>query len=216
VWRITDVELGAASAFTLSGPRRSRRVRVPQPGMHVVRNAAGVLALLGELGVDLERAIDGLAEFGGVRRRFETKARVGGVTIIDDYAHHPTEVASTIAAARSMTPGKLWVVFQPHRYTRTANLAPLFGAPLADADRVIVTDVYSAGERPQPGISGRLVAEAVRASGGEVTYVERLGAVRSHLCGALGEGDTVVLMGAGDVASIWADVAECVGELRDA
>ena len=85
------------------------------------------------------------------------KVVIDGISIIDDYAHHPTEVSSTIAAARTMTPGRLWVVFQPHRYTRTAALAPAFGAPLAEADRVVVTAVYSAGERPQPGVTGRLV-----------------------------------------------------------
>ncbi|MEN8233523.1 MAG: UDP-N-acetylmuramate--L-alanine ligase [Actinomycetota bacterium] len=210
-WRISDVEMGMTSAFTLSGPGGSHRVRLGQPGIHVVRNAAGVVALFGELGYDVDKAVAGLEEFRGVRRRFETKARVAGITIIDDYAHHPTEVASTIAAARSMTQGRLWVVFQPHRYTRTANLAPLFGSPLAEADRVVVTDVYGAGERPQPGISGRLVAEAVRASGGGVEYVERLSAVPGHLCDSLEQGDTVILMGAGDVATIWAEIADCVG-----
>ncbi|MEN8112933.1 MAG: UDP-N-acetylmuramate--L-alanine ligase [Actinomycetota bacterium] len=216
VWRVSGVEMGATSTFTLTGPHGSLQVRLGQPGIHVVRNAAGVLALFGELGFDLERAVGGLEQFRGVRRRFETKARVGGITIIDDYAHHPTEVASTIAAARSMTPGRLWVVFQPHRYTRTANLAPLFGSPLAEADRVIVTDVYGAGERPQPGISGRLVAEAVRATGADVEYVERLTAVPDHLCSDLEDGDTVILMGAGDVATIWTEIADCAGTSRGA
>src|SRR5665811_811462 len=130
-WRIEDVGGGGEPSFTLSGRGRSRIVRLRQPGMHVVRNAAGVLALFGELGYDLDCAIAGLERFSGVRRRFEVKATVAGVTLIDDYAHHPTEVASTIAAARTMTDGRLWVVFQPHRYTRTAALAPMFGAPLS-------------------------------------------------------------------------------------
>jgi UDP-N-acetylmuramate--alanine ligase len=211
-WRIDDVALDAEPSFSLTGHGRTRRVRLKQPGMHVIRNAAGVLALLGELGFDLDCAIEGVATSGGVRRRFEVKMVIGGVSIIDDYAHHPTEVRSTIAAARTMTAGRLWVVFQPHRYTRTAALAPAFGAPLAEADRIIVTDVYSAGERPQPGVTGRLVDEAVRASGGHVTYIERLSDVPDHLAGGLESGDTVILMGAGDVASMWDRIAEQIGD----
>jgi len=210
-WRIEDVNVGGESTFTLTGHGRSYGVRLRQPGLHVVRNATGVLALLGELGYDLDCAVAGLAAFRGVRRRFETKATVGGVTLIDDYAHHPTEVDSTVTAARMMTGGRVWVVFQPHRYTRTAALAPMFGGPLAAADRVIVTDVYSAGERPEPGVSGRLVAEAVRAAGGTVTYVQRLADVTGRIVDELEDGDTVVLMGAGDVATIWTALADRIG-----
>ncbi len=211
-WRIGDVDLGATPSFSLTGQGVTRRIRLRQPGMHVINNAAGVMALFGELGFDLDCAVDGLESSGGVRRRFEVKAKIRDVTIIDDYAHHPTEVDSTISAARTMTPGRLWVVFQPHRYTRTADLAPSFGKPLAGADRIIVTDVYGAGERPQPGVTGRLVAEAVRASGGDVTYVERLTDLPERLAGDLEAGDTLVLMGAGDVATIWAQIADGIGD----
>lgn len=211
LWRISDVELGAISSFTLTGRGETHRVQIRQPGLHVVTNAAGVLALLGELEFDLPCAIDGLKQFGGVRRRFEVMAHIGGVSIVDDYAHHPTEVGSTVEAARAMTEGRLWIIFQPHRYTRTAALAPAFGEPLARADRIVVTDVYGAGEQPQPGVTGRLVAEAVRAVGGDVDYVQRLADVPEHLAGQLESGDTVVLMGAGDVATIWADVGDDLG-----
>ncbi len=211
-WRIADVELGVTSSFTLTGRGASYRVQLRHPGMHVVTDAAGVLALLGELGFDLECAIAGLARFGGVRRRFEVKARIGGVSIVDDYAHHPTEVASTVEAARTMTKGRIWVVFQPHRYTRTAALAPAFGVPLAGADRIVVTDVYGAGEQPQPGVTGRLVAEAVRAGGGDVEYIQRLADVPTYLAGQLEPGDTLVLMGAGDVATIWAEIGDYLGD----
>ena len=210
-WRIGDVTLDAKPSFSLTGHGRTRRVRLTQPGIHVVRNAAGVLSLFGELGFDLDCAIAGLETSGGVRRRFEIKALIEGVSIIDDYAHHPTEVRATLAAARTMTPGRLWVVFQPHRYTRTAALAPAFGSPLAEADRIIVTDVYSAGERPQPGVTGRLVAEAVRASGGDTTYIEHLADVPERLAGQLESGDTVILMGAGDVTTIWDQIADRIG-----
>ncbi|MGB5531654.1 MAG: UDP-N-acetylmuramate--L-alanine ligase, partial [Acidimicrobiia bacterium] len=122
-WKVIDIDLGPTTSFTLTRDGAVHRVQLRHPGLHVVMNAAGVLALLGEVGFDLECAIAGLRDFGGVRRRFEVKARVGGISIIDDYAHHPTEVASTVEAARTMTDGRLWVVFQPHRYTRTAGLA---------------------------------------------------------------------------------------------
>ena len=211
-WRVTDIDLGPTTSFTLTRNGVGHRVQLQHPGLHVVMNAAGVLALLGEVGFDLECAIAGLQEFGGVRRRFEVKARVGGVSIIDDYAHHPTEVASTVEAARTMTDGRLWVVFQPHRYTRTAGLAPAFGAPLAGADRIIVTDVYGAGEQPQPGVTGRLVEEAVRAGGGDVEYIEHLADVPSQLAPSLQPGDTLILMGAGDVATIWTDVVDRIGD----
>lgn len=211
-WRIEDVTLTASPSFSLTGRGATRRIRLQQPGMHVVNNAAGVLALFGELGFDLDCAVEGLEKSTGVRRRFEVKAKICDITIIDDYAHHPTEVASTISAARTMTRGRLWVVFQPHRYTRTAALAPSFGTPLAGADRIIVTNVYSAGERPQPGITGRLVDEAVRASGGDVTYVERLADLPELLAGELEPGDTLVLMGAGDIATMWDQIADRIGE----
>ncbi len=212
VWRMSELAATANGvSFHLQGPDVGVDVAVPQPGPHIARNAAGVVALFSELGLDADCLAAGLAGFGGVRRRFEVKARTGGVTIIEDYAHHPTEVEVTITAARLGTEGRLWVVFQPHRYTRTADLAPDFGAPLAAADRVIVTDVFSAGEAPQPGVSGRIVAEAVAASGGSVEYVERLGDVAAKLTPQLSDGDTVVLMGAGDVASIWPALVDTVG-----
>lgn len=208
-WRITDlVTTIDGVSFHLVGPGSSLDLNVPQPGPHMARNAAGVVALFAELGMDPVCLADGIASFGGVRRRFEVKARRDGVTIVEDYAHHPTEVEATVAAARQATPGMLWVVFQPHRYTRTADLAPAFGTPLAGADRIIVTDVFSAGEPPQPGVSGRIVAEAVAASGGEVEYIERLADVPPVLVPQLNSGDTVVLMGAGDVASIWTSLVE--------
>jgi UDP-N-acetylmuramate--alanine ligase len=202
-WRLRGLEFGRDRVeFILAGPEQQVPVRVPSPGSHVALNAAGVLALLGELGYDLEAAARGLGEYAGVKRRFDVRARIGGVTIVDDYAHHPTEIAATIAAGRSGGWDRVWAVFQPHRYTRTAELAPEFGKPLATADHVIVTDVYAAGERPQPGVSGRLVAEATAAAGGDVEYVPSLSDVAGHLGPLLSDGDVVLLLGAGDVNSL--------------
>ena len=116
-----------------------------------------------------------------MRRRFEVRARIRGITVIDDYAHHPTEVAATIAAARLGGPRRVVAVFQPHRFSRTAEHAGRFGAALATADRVVLTDVYAAGEAPVPGVSGRLVADAAVAAGAAVSYVPR----RNDLAGVV-------------------------------
>jgi len=215
-WRIHDLTTAQRGvSFTLRGPGGSHRVVVSRPGLHIARDAAGVLALLGELGFDLACAAAGLSNFGGVRRRFEVRAEVAGAIIVDDYAHHPTEVAATIEAARFGGANRVWAVFQPHRYTRTADLAPEFGAPLALADHVIVTDVYPAGERPLPGVSGKLVAEAASAAGATVEYVPDLRDVPSTLAGRVAPGDMVLMLGAGDVFSVSGDLAAALGGEED-
>jgi UDP-N-acetylmuramate--alanine ligase len=214
-WQIRDFVHGNGEVrFVLHGPDGEVPVTVPRPGEHIARDAAGVLALLGELGHDVAAAAAGLAHFAGVKRRFEVRARLAGVTVVDDYAHHPTEIAATIAAGRNGGWGRVMAVFQPHRYSRTADLAPAFGLPLAAADRIIVTDIYAAGEAPLPGVSGRLVAEAVSAADGNVEYVAALGEVPGILVPELRAGDLVLLLGAGDVNSIADDLAALLGAGR--
>ncbi len=208
-WRISDLEERSWSvAFTLSGPEQSHRVRVGRPGLHIARDAAGALALLGELGHDVARAAEGLAGFAGVRRRFEVRGEVAGVTVIDDYAHHPTEIAATLEAARRAPWKRIWAVFQPHRYSRTAELHREFGAAFAGADLVVVTDVYAAGEAPEPGVTGELVADAVTArTDAQVVYIPH----RSDLAGFLAErvesGDLVLTLGAGDITALAGELA---------
>lgn len=200
-WHIGDVVHGLGEVgFSLRSPDGAEySVGVPLPGLHVARNAAGVLVLLGTLGYDIAGLAEGLREYRGVRRRFEVRGRVGGVTVVDDYAHHPTEIAATVAAGRLGGWQRVIAVFQPHRYTRTADLAPQFGSPLASADLTFVTDVYSAGEAPIPGVSGRLVAEAVAAAGGTVAYVPALRSMVTEVAGVAAPGDLVLLLGAGDI-----------------
>lgn len=213
-WQLRDVTHGVGEiSFRLEGPDTMVEVRVPRPGVHIALDAAGALALLAELGYDPHAAATGIAQFGGVRRRFETKVRMAGVTVIDDYAHHPTEVGATISAGRLGGWTRVWAIFQPHRYTRTAALGPAFGEPLATADKVIVTDIYSAGEPPQPGVTGRVVADAVSAAGGEVRYVPSIHDVAETIVPELVPGDVVLLLGAGDVNSIADDVAAALGDL---
>ena len=212
-WQLHNVVHGVGEiAFRLEGRGTTVDVRVPRPGVHIALDAAGAIAFLAELGYDPHLAAAGIARFGGVRRRFETRARIAGVTVVDDYAHHPTEVGATISAGRLGGWRRVWAVFQPHRYTRTAALGPAFGEPLASADRVIVTDVYSAGEPPQPGVTGRVVADAVSAAGGEVNYIPSIRNVAETIAADLQEGDVVLLLGAGDVNSIADEIAAALGE----
>ena len=214
-WRIEGVTCRPATvAFTLVHGGEEVPVMVPRPGLHVARNAAGSLALLGELGLDVAGAAAGLATFRGVRRRFEVRARIGGVTVVDDYAHHPTEVAATIAAARVGAPNRLVAVFQPHRFSRTAEHAGRFGEALAGADRVVVADVYAAGEAPVPGVSGRLVADAAAAAGGRVTYVPHRGDLARTVAAECLPGDLVLLMGAGDITLVADELAGLLGGRR--
>ncbi|MGI9584908.1 MAG: UDP-N-acetylmuramate--L-alanine ligase, partial [Acidimicrobiia bacterium] len=175
-WQISDLahSPGGVLSFTISGAQQGVQVTLDKPGAHLAANACGVLVLLSELGYPMDEAAEALASFSGVRRRYETRASVRGVAIVDDYAHHPTEVAATIAAAKLSTTGRVIVIFQPHRYTRTASLGPEFGEPLALADQVIVTSIYAAGEVPIIGVSGRIVAQSAEAAGADVVYVERL------------------------------------------
>lgn len=214
-WRITELEHDdGAVSFTLVGPEVTTPVKLPKPGDHLASNAAGVLALLGEQGYDVEAAAAALHGFSGVRRRYDVRARVAGVTIVDDYAHHPTEVAATIAAAAVGSDGRVIAVFQPHRYTRTADLAPEFGAPLALADETIVSEIYAAGERPMIGVTGRLVAQSVEAAGGDVTFVPRINDIPDRVAATARPGDVVLLLGAGDIASITGDVVRAIESAR--
>ena len=213
-WRITEVsEDGTGVSFRLVGEGSSWMVRVPFPGVHMARNAAGVLALCGEMGLDLERAVEGIARYRGVRRRYEHRGVVGGVTVIDDYAHHPSEIAATLRAAMTSGHRRVWAIFQPHLYSRTAQMFTGLGASLSLADRIVITDVYGAREEPQPGVSGELVAAAARRAGGRtVHYVPHRSEVAERVAPHLREGDLVVTMGAGDVTIVPTELLTLLAE----
>jgi UDP-N-acetylmuramate--alanine ligase len=184
---------------------REIRLTLLVPGDHMLLNAVGALAAGVELGVDAQSLADGLAGYSGVRRRFELKGAARGVTVYDDYAHHPTEVGAQIAAARTVLPvgsGRLVVIFQPHLYSRTASFADAFGRALADADVVVVLDVYGAREDPQPGISGELIASAITPGGAVVHYHPDRASAAEFAARVLLAGDVVITMGAGDVTAI--------------
>ena len=160
-----DVELQRSSvSFTLRGPDGELgTLHLGVPGLHNARNGAVAAVAALQAGAPFAAAQAALARFAGVTRRFEFRGESRGVTFVDDYAHLPTEVRAALATARSGGWSRVVAVFQPHRFSRTAALAEEFGTAFADADVLVVTDVYSAGERPVPGVSGRLVADAVRA-----------------------------------------------------
>ncbi|MDQ2589003.1 UDP-N-acetylmuramate--L-alanine ligase [Saccharothrix yanglingensis] len=186
-------------------------VRVSVPGEHMAGNAVAALVAALELGADRAGVLEGLAAFGGVRRRFEFKGRAGGVRVYDDYAHHPTEVAAQLTAARPVAgEGKLVVVFQPHLYSRTRLFADEFGAALGLADEVVVLDVYGAREDPEPGVTGALVAGKVALDVGKVHYEPSFDRVPALVKGLVSDGDLVVTMGAGDVTMLGPEI---VGEL---
>jgi UDP-N-acetylmuramate--alanine ligase len=207
-WAITDLVTGRSDTrFTLSGPSGSTEVRVPRPGRHIAQNAAGALALLAELGHDLGALGSSLNGFRGVGRRWEHRGTVRGVVLFDDYAHHPTEVRATLEAARVSGPRRLWAVFQPHLYSRTARFSEEFGEALALADVVVVTDVYGAREEPVPGVTGELVADAARGRGAEIHYVPHRGDLGAYLAPLLEDGDLVVSMGAGDITLLHTELA---------
>jgi UDP-N-acetylmuramate--alanine ligase len=208
-WNLTDLQTsGGRMNFTLRGHGTEVGVEVPRPGAHMARNAAGVIALLAELGFAPQAIAAGRAEFSGIRRRFESRGRIGGVSVIDDYAHHPTEVLATVTAARAQHDGRVVAVFQPHRYSRTEEHWEAFGPALAGADIVVLTDVYAAGERPIPGVTGALVARAAEAAGAEVLYVPLRSELAAAVSGVLLAGDLLLTLGAGDITGLTTELIE--------
>src|SRR5256712_1365300 len=180
--RITDLQLdeqGSTARIELPGGKaRALPLRLRVPGLHNVRNAAAALAVAQELGADLERALAALAEFTGVGRRFERVGEARGVTVVDDYAHHPTEVQATLAAARQAFPRRRVVaVFQPHLFSRTLLHGDALGRALAAADVVVVAPIYSAREQPLPGVTADLVARGAARAGAVTAAVRHRAAV---------------------------------------
>lgn len=179
-------------------------VRLPLPGRHNVANALAAIAVGRELSIPFPTIARALKEFTGVVRRFETKGERDGVLVLDDYAHHPTEIAATLAAARQVHPGRrLVALFQPHLYSRTRDFAEDFGRALLACDVAVVTDVYPSREKPLAGVTGELVAVAARKAGHvNVVYLPEKKAVVRSLAGILKSGDLLLTMGAGDVVRL--------------
>jgi UDP-N-acetylmuramate--alanine ligase len=209
-------------AFDLLGPDRKllAHLSVAVPGLHNAKNAAVATVAALAAGASSQAAARALARFGGVARRFEFRGENGGITYVDDYAHLPTEVAAALAAAGDGSWGRVVAVFQPHRYSRTAEVGEAFGEAFDDADVIVVTDVYGAGEAPVPGVSGRLVADAVRRARPDVEcrYVPSRTDLIAEVGALLRPGDLCLTLGAGDLTSLpdeliaAAGAAEAAGE----
>lgn len=180
------------------------RIDLPTPGMHNARNAAGAAAAALTIGVGFDAVARALARFGGVARRFEFRGEADGATFVDDYAHLPAEVSAAVGAARDGDWKRVVCVFQPHRYSRTAALWSEFGDAFTDADVVVVTDVYSAGETPRPGVSGKLIVDAVLDAHPRtnVVWLPRLDDVEQWLASRLSPGDLCLTLGAGDLTQV--------------
>jgi UDP-N-acetylmuramate--alanine ligase len=185
----------------------SAELRLGVPGEHNGLNAAAAWAALRRLGVDDRAAVDGLASFRGTGRRFEDRGSAGGVRVVDDYAHHPTEIAALLRAARQVTDGRIVVLFQPHLYSRTKAFADEFAAALGAADEVVVTDVYAAREDPDPEVTGALITDRM---GEHAHFVpDRLEAARAAAALAR-PGDLLLTVGAGDVTALAPVVLEAL------
>jgi UDP-N-acetylmuramate--alanine ligase len=198
-----DVRLlvGAGGSRVRLG-ERSVELRLLVPGHHNLLNATAALAAGHALGLDLDRVAEGLSTFTGAARRFQRLGRAADIDVIDDYAHHPTELRATLAAARGLAPTRIVVVVQPHRYSRTRVFGEELGRAAAGADLVIVTDVYGSGEVAIPGVNGGRVARAAAAAGADVVYEPHLEDVLATLIERVRPGDLVLTTGAGDVTQI--------------
>ncbi len=183
---------------------------LPVGGLHNLRNALGGAAAARVLGAPWDAVKEASRTFAGVGRRFQRLGTVGDVVVVDDYAHHPTEIEATLHAARATWSGRrLVVAFQPHLFSRTRDFSREFGVALAGADQVWITDVFPAREAPIPGVTGELVAEAARAAGAaDVRYHAPLDGLADALADHVSAGDVVLTLGAGSVEALGPELLE--------
>ena len=188
------------------------------PGRHNMLNATAVLTVAHVLGLDIDAAAKALSSFEGVRRRFTHVGDIDGITVVDDYGHHPTEIKATLAAASSLGYKHVDVVFQPHRYSRLQALCDDFADAFANADKLLLIDVFSAGEMPIPGVTSKMLADTVRAKhpGKEVVYCSSRLELNQELEKLVGEGDLLLTMGAGDVTTVGPEFIEYLTAKKDA
>lgn len=210
VWRhgsLTANSLGGSDTAIFYNNREVATLSLRVPGAHNALNALGALGALVELGIPAQEATDLLNGFAGTGRRFELRGEAWGVTVVDDYAHHPTEIRATLSAARQrFGDSRLYVVYQPHTYTRTRDFLPEFASALSAADRVLITEIYASRERDTLGMSGRMIAE--RMTGSNVEFATTLEEARNLLLDDLQPGDVLLTMGAGDVDRVAAWVLD--------
>jgi len=205
-WTITDYKSDrASSAFTLTGPDGlATRFQLGTPGLHNVRNATAAVVTAVQIGVAIDDARRALAKFGGVARRFQYRGSRQDVTFIDDYAHLPTEVAAALEATDGGDWGRVVCVFQPHRFSRTAELWQDFATAFSGADLLVITGIYASGEAPIPGISAKLIVDAVVTACPDqvVAFIPHREELRAYLMAQLRAGDLCLTLGAGDLTTL--------------
>ncbi len=201
---------GASSRFdVVAFGHRLGSISLAVPGTHNVRNALAAISVSSEMGVPFETVAQTLGDFRTVDRRFEIKGEAGGVMVVDDYAHHPTEIEASLDGARSGFDRRIVAVFQPHLYSRTRDFHAEFGRAFMNSDVLVVTDVFPARETPIPGITGRLVAEDALAAGHRsVQYIENRGEIGKTLAELVRPGDMVITFGAGDINKVGIELLE--------
>ncbi|MBN2057461.1 MAG: UDP-N-acetylmuramate--L-alanine ligase [Candidatus Saganbacteria bacterium] len=193
-------EFGSRFTLLRSGQELGQ-VELIVPGWQNVLNCLPVFAIGFEFGLDFNSIAGALRTFVGARRRFQTVGEINDILIVDDYAHHPTEIRATLSAARSGWPDKrLICIFQPHRYSRTILLKDEFTKAFDDADKIVITDIYAASEKPIPGISGQTIADGIK--GRDVLYVPKKEGIVEHLMQDIKPGDLIMTLGAGDIYTV--------------
>ena len=215
----TDIEIGAFGGrcvvYVSDRARRARlgELRLTVPGRHNLQNALAAVAVADRLGIAFSEVASALADFHGAERRFERHGEAGGVLVVDDYGHHPTEIAAVLAAARATLGRRLVVAFQPHRFTRTQQLLDAFGPALRDADEIVLTDIYAASEEPIAGVTVEALAEAVRRGSGRPVHIAKnLDEVIPEVLRIVRPGDAVLTLGAGSIGLLPQRLIEALGK----
>ena len=182
-------------------------IELSVPGQHNALNSLACIAVAMELGLDILKIKQEIKKYKGTKRRFEIIEEKGNVIVVDDYAHHPTEIRATLEAARNYHPGRIIVIFQPHRYSRTKMLGSQFGAAFIAADLTIISDVYAAGEIPLDGVSGEIIYQSALQAGCNALYIPELSHIEAHIKEELRENDLIITMGAGDIWTCAVNIA---------
>ncbi len=199
-------EKGCASFDVIHNGEKMVRISLSVPGAHNVSNALAAIAVCDHLGIDAAYIGEGISSYTGTDRRFQYKGKIGNVTVVDDYAHHPTEIAATLAAAKNVEHKKLWLVFQPHTYSRTKALFDEFAKALSAADEVVLADIYAARENDDLGISSKDLAEAIKSYGTSARYFGSFDEIENFLLQSCSPGDLLITMGAGDIVKVADDL----------
>ena len=184
------------------------RIDLKVPGRHNVDNALAAFAAAKVFEIDNKFIKEGLENYGGTDRRFQYKGNFNGITVIDDYAHHPTEVKATLSAAKNIEKNKLWCIFQPHTYSRTYNLLDEFSEAFDDADKIVVADIYAAREKDTGLINSSVLVERIKQRGGDAVYVGGFDEIKEYIRQNCSKGDLLITMGAGDVYLIGEDLVK--------